>query len=129
MFECVIKSPADLALDFAARVSEWMRASPTAKPFAISLTGGSVATTFFPVLAGTQLAWDRIEWFWGDERAVPPMHRDSNYRLAAELLFSRVPVIPARIHRPDFADYTDRADAVDPADQKTQDADHRVVAD
>ena len=30
-----------------------------------------------------QLKWDRIHFFWADERCVPPGHADSNYRIAA----------------------------------------------
>lgn len=47
---------------------------------------------------------DRIDWknvhvFFGDERCVPPDHADSNYKLAMDHLFSRVPVAPKNVHR------------------------------
>lgn len=45
------------------------------------------------------IPWDRLEVFFGDERAVPPEHPDSNYRLAFESLLSRVPLDPERVHR------------------------------
>ena len=44
--------------------------------------------------------WQRVHWFWGDERFVPPDHPDSNYRMVREALLSRVPV-PAEPRPPD----------------------------
>ena len=34
---------------------------------------------------------------WGDERHVPPAHRDSNYRMAREALLDHVPIPAAQI--------------------------------
>jgi 6-phosphogluconolactonase len=42
--------------------------------------------------------WQRVHFFWGDERNVPADHPESNYRMAAEALLSRVPVPDANIH-------------------------------
>ena len=65
----------------------------------MALPGGSVATTFLPVLAGLAVDWAHIDLFWIDERAVPPDHPDSNYGIASRLLLSPARVPPARIHR------------------------------
>jgi 6-phosphogluconolactonase len=46
-----------------------------------------------------QIDWDRVHLFWADERCVPPDNGDSNYRLAQELLISRVPIPDENIHR------------------------------
>jgi 6-phosphogluconolactonase len=40
--------------------------------------------------------WSAVDFFWGDERAVPWDHADSNYRLAASLLDR---ADPGRVHR------------------------------
>ena len=45
------------------------------------------------------IAWDKIFFFFSDERHVPPDHPDSNYRMAQEFLFSKVPVPPENIFR------------------------------
>ena len=45
------------------------------------------------------MPWDRIHWFWGDERFVPPDHPNSNYRMAREAVLSREPVVAANIHQ------------------------------
>src|SRR5262249_2394823 len=47
---------------------------------------------------GPPAAWDRIHFFWGDERYVPPDHADSNYRMTREALLSRVPVPGENVH-------------------------------
>jgi 6-phosphogluconolactonase len=66
---------------------------------AIALPGGSVAAIFFPELAGAQCDWSRTAFFQADERAVPPDHPDSNYRLARELWLDPAGVPASSVHR------------------------------
>jgi 6-phosphogluconolactonase len=70
--------------------------------FAICCSGGSTPKRLYEVLTEPQLAsrfpWDRVHWFWGDERFVPHDHPDSNYGAACQALFSRVTVPGANIH-------------------------------
>jgi 6-phosphogluconolactonase len=49
--------------------------------------------------AGSGIDWSEVEVYFGDERAVPPDHADSNYRMVHEALLSRVPVPPGQVHR------------------------------
>jgi 6-phosphogluconolactonase len=71
--------------------------------FAVALSGGATPRRLYEVLAEPPLrssvAWERVEFFWGDERAVPPAHPDSNYRMARLALLDPLAVDPARIHR------------------------------
>ena len=73
--------------------------------FTVSLAGGSTPRSLYSLLSNsdkpfrTQLSWDRIFFFWGDERHVPPDHPDSNYRMAHEALLSRVPIPAENIYR------------------------------
>ena len=64
--------------------------------FTVALSGGSTPKGVYALLAGAetrkQIPWPKVHLFWGDERCVPPTHPDSNYRMAAETLISRVPV-------------------------------------
>jgi 6-phosphogluconolactonase len=73
------------------------------KPVYAALSGGSTPRLLFQTLAADPFAgiipWDAIQFFWGDERNVPPGHPESNYSMARELLLSRVPVPPANVHR------------------------------
>jgi len=45
------------------------------------------------------IPWDRLEIFFGDERAVPPADPGSNYGMAKASLLDRVPIPPERVHR------------------------------
>ncbi len=71
--------------------------------FHVALSGGSTPRLFHAMLAASplreQVDWSRIQFFWGDERCVPPDHPDSNYRMARETLLDTVPVPPDHIHR------------------------------
>ena len=42
--------------------------------------------------------WQRVSWYWGDERFVPYDHPDSNYRMTREAMLSKAPVPPENIH-------------------------------
>ena len=70
--------------------------------FTISLSGGSTPKSLFNLLATnarTVLPWERMFFFWGDERHVPPTDPDSNYRMAEETMLSKVPVPPGNVFR------------------------------
>ena len=71
-------------------------------PFTVALSGGSTPKLLYQLLADqfhTQVPWSRTQFFWSDERHVPPDHPDSNYRMAYEALLSRVPVQDNNVHR------------------------------
>jgi len=74
-------------------------AGSTGRGFSILLTGGSIATALFPRLARAPLDWARVSFWWADERAVPPQHPESNYRLAHELWLAPARVPEANVHR------------------------------
>ena len=65
----------------------------------LAVSGGSTPRLLFDSLAGAGLPWGRIHVFWTDERAVPPDHPQSNYRLAMEHLLGPAGVPPAQAHR------------------------------
>ena len=70
--------------------------------FAVALSGGNTPRSVYSMLAQeykTALPWAKIHIFFGDERAVPPDHPDSNYRMANETLLSHVPIPAENIHR------------------------------
>jgi 6-phosphogluconolactonase len=72
--------------------------------FSVALAGGSTPRGLYSLLATDPsrretIPWDRVEFFWGDERHVPPDHRVSNYRMAQEAMLSLVPVKAERVHR------------------------------
>jgi 6-phosphogluconolactonase/glucosamine-6-phosphate isomerase/deaminase len=62
--EIVIDAPAALARLFADRFAAAARLAITARGwFSCALPGGSVAKTFFPVLARAAVAWTQVEFF------------------------------------------------------------------
>lgn len=68
--------------------------------FRIALSGGSTPALLYRELAQAPGA-DFARWhvYFGDERAVPPDHADSNYRMAREAWLGRGQVPEAQIHR------------------------------
>ncbi len=71
--------------------------------FTVALSGGSTPKRLYQLLTAepfrSQLDWDRVEIFWGDERCVPPDHADSNYRMAREAMLVHLPIPIEHIHR------------------------------
>jgi len=72
--------------------------------YSIALSGGSTPRRLYELLAHDaklqkQIPWDRVHFFWGDERHAPPSHPDSNYRMADTALLSKVPIPSTNIHR------------------------------
>ena len=66
--------------------------------FRVSLSGGSTPKVIYQMLADEDLPWEKIHWFWGDERNVAHDHDDSNCRMVHEALLSKVPVPKQNIH-------------------------------
>lgn len=71
--------------------------------FSIALSGGSTPKMLFELLATepyrSRIDWTKVEIFFGDERCVPPDHRESNYRMAREALLSKVPIPGDNVYR------------------------------
>jgi len=65
------------------------------------LAGGKTPAGVYDILADsyTDIDWTRVEFFWGDERCVPPDSEQSNYHLAYQYLLSRIPVPDVNLHR------------------------------
>lgn len=98
-----LTTPQDL---FQAAAEEVIRAATSAITergrFTIALSGGSTPKNLYTLIAANasaSLPWDRMFFFWGDERHVPPDNPDSNYRMAKETLLSKVAIPPANIFR------------------------------
>jgi len=71
--------------------------------FRVALAGGSTPRRTYELLAlgdrESQVEWQAVQIFFGDERSVPPEHSDSNYRTALEALLGKVDLRPESIHR------------------------------
>ncbi|MGH9820324.1 MAG: 6-phosphogluconolactonase [Pyrinomonadaceae bacterium] len=71
--------------------------------FDVALSGGSTPKALFRLLASepfrTRVDWDRVLFFFGDERNVPPDSEQSNFRMANEDLFQPLQIRPENIFR------------------------------
>lgn len=70
--------------------------------FTVALSGGSTPRKLFELLASEHredLPWQQTYFFWGDERHVPPDHRDSNYAMADQALLSKLSGIAGNVYR------------------------------
>ena len=74
--------------------------------FSVALAGGSTPRRMYELLASAERSrfpWDRVHWFFGDERFVQHDDPDSNFRMVREAMFARAPVPAANIHPIAFA--------------------------
>jgi len=68
------------------------------------LAGGSTPKALYRLLVNdptlrSQVPWDKIHLFFGDERHVAPDHADSNFRMATEAMISKAPIKPEQVTR------------------------------
>jgi 6-phosphogluconolactonase len=70
---------------------------------AVCLAGGTTPKGLYELLASDsfddRLPWERIQFFFGDERWVLPTHPESNYRMAYQALFHPLGIPPWNTHR------------------------------
>ena len=93
----------DDAGQFASRAAAWIAGVIAAKGgrFRIALTGGETPRALYRELGArfrSSVDWTNVEFFWGDERFVPPEDPASNYRMARETLLAQIPAREANIH-------------------------------
>jgi 6-phosphogluconolactonase len=93
---------------FARVAAEWVAGSirenvSTRGRCSVALAGGETPRAVYELLSTSDLnrriEWEHLDFYFGDERCVPPEHIDSNYRMAYESLFSPAPVRPGQINR------------------------------
>jgi 6-phosphogluconolactonase len=83
--------------------------------FRVAMSGGNAPRTVYPLLLEPErrdaIDWSAVEFWWGDERSVPPDHPESNFGVAYAEFISQLPGVRAdAIHRmPAEADDLDAA--------------------
>jgi len=69
----------------------------------VALSGGSTPRRLYALFAESpyreRIDWTRVRLFFGDERPVPPDDPQSNYRMAREAMFSKVPLPAENVER------------------------------
>jgi 6-phosphogluconolactonase len=92
-----------LAAAVAARfVTRLIDAQSDGRVAHIVLTGGRVASAVYRAVAEsparTAIDWQRVEFWWGDERFLPDGDPERNATQAWDALLSKVDVDPAKVH-------------------------------
>jgi len=91
----------ELAKRAAEHIAEALKKAVFAHSAAsLALAGGNTPRAAYEALAKIPgIDWSKVSVYFGDERAVPPTHPDSNFAMAQAALFDRVPLPAANIHR------------------------------
>ncbi|MDQ6735972.1 MAG: 6-phosphogluconolactonase [Nitrospirota bacterium] len=99
---CVVEHDEKLASEVA---DFFIRSAGEAKnrPFRVALSGGSTPSKLYCLLASPDRAnrvkWPRVQFYFGDERCVPPDHAESNFKLANDTLFQPLGIEATQIFR------------------------------
>jgi len=100
----VVPDPESLAL---AAADEFARGAGQAvrekRLFRVALAGGSTPLGLYRRLTSPPhrgaVRWERVRFFWGDERCVPPGHPRSNFRMARKALLVRLGIPDRHVFR------------------------------
>ena len=90
-----------------AAAEQWLKQLETPSrqernPYCVALAGGRITRRFFETVA--QLApagsdrWRAAQFFWSDERCVPPDDAESNFGMARDLLLAPLRIPEDQIH-------------------------------
>ncbi len=89
----------ELALDFSRYLAILIAARDEVH---IALSGGSTPKVVFDELAANfqpDIDWNKVHLYWGDERCVSPEDEQSNYKMTADHLISKIQIPATNIHR------------------------------
>ena len=75
----------------------------------LMLSGGTTPRAVYTVLAvpplASRLPWERVDFYFGDERAVPREDPESNYDMARRALFDPLGASPGQVFRMEADDF------------------------
>jgi 6-phosphogluconolactonase len=99
----IIKRIYDTKNELATEFCEFLEdMSFTGDDLHIALSGGSTPKIVFDTLAKDftrRIDWKKIHLYWGDERCVSPDDDESNYKMTADHLLSKIDIPEENIHR------------------------------
>ncbi len=101
--DLIVTKDKEQAIAFSAEqwIHSAMRSIQQRGRFAVALSGGSTPKEIYHFLAShyqSAIDWGKVWLFWSDERAVPPNHPESNYKMAMQS-FQSLPIPPSQILR------------------------------
>ncbi len=83
----------ELTAYIITRIHSQLQKKSSSQYYSIALSGGSTPKAIFKIIAEkytSKIDWSRINFFWGDERCVPPTDPQSNFQMAYENLFKHL---------------------------------------
>ncbi len=99
----IYKNDAELAEGFAAYLTGQInKLADSAGIVNIGLSGGKTPKLLFRELAENYVSsvrWEKVNFYWVDERCVPPGDEQSNFKSANELLLRHIDIEESQIHR------------------------------
>jgi len=99
VFESSVELTEGFAGIFYKKIDEMLK---TKAELNIALSGGNTPKEFFKKLAveySKKIEWNRINFYWVDERCVEPASEESNFGNAYNTLFKNISISLARLHR------------------------------
>jgi 6-phosphogluconolactonase len=90
---------------YAKKLAEFGKKIDVAKNINIAFSGGTTPKAIFELMADNSkpyramVPWERLGFFFVDERSVPPADKDSNYGMAKAALLDKVPIEPSQVYR------------------------------
>jgi len=100
--EIVVFSSADLLAEWLVKfVMDEMKKSTSAN-YSIALSGGSTPAKIFRYIASekaSEIDWEKVQLFWGDERCVPPDDEQSNYNMTRVNLLDHITIPEKNVFR------------------------------
>jgi len=99
----ITKDLEELSIEVAGWVCHCIeRTLETQDRFSLVLSGGNTPKNLFRLLATEKFShridWNKIHFFWGDERWVPATDDRNNSKMAMESLLNYVPVVKEQVH-------------------------------
>lgn len=95
----VVRDTAALADEAGMHVERVLLQTPVGERASIALSGGHTPRAAYQHLAARCPPWARANFFFGDERIVPPDAEGSNFKMADDALLHRLPLNPDQVHR------------------------------
>ncbi len=95
----IAKDPTAVANEFAKFLAQEVE---HVSKLNIALSGGSTPQLLFDILASeykNAIDWNKVHFYWGDERCVPPTDPESNFGMTKLHLFSHLTLPEENIHR------------------------------
>ena len=97
----IYKTADEVLQNLAAYIAQTAKEAIAARDrFTFALSGGSSPKKLYELLASdykNKIEWEKVWFFFGDERDVPLDHKDSNYLMAKTALFDPLGINPANV--------------------------------